>query len=176
MNVNTLKTIFGYLKSMLRKFGVLKLESKSIAHIYNYVPISKQLSTSGQPSLLELQKIKEAGFNAVINLAPHNAENSLDNEAAIVNGLGLFYTHIPVDFRNPAEDDFDRFVECMNGLAGSNVWVHCAANMRVSAFVYRYRREILSESDVVALQDLHKIWEPFGAWKSFLDTNRDRSL
>jgi hypothetical protein len=64
-------------------------------------------------------------------------------------------------------------VETMNGLAGSDVWVHCAANMRVSAFVYRYRREILAESDAAALKDLHRVWEPFGVWKSFVDANRE---
>jgi uncharacterized protein (TIGR01244 family) len=172
MNINTLKTTFGYLATMLRRAGLIKFESKSIERIYNYVPISKKLSTSGQPSKSELQKIKEAGFSAVINLAPHNAENSLANEAAIVTGLGLRYIHIPVDFKNPTANDFAKFVEAMSGLAGSDVWVHCAANMRVSAFVYRYRRDVLAESEAVALKDLHRVWEPFGVWKSFVDANR----
>jgi protein tyrosine phosphatase (PTP) superfamily phosphohydrolase (DUF442 family) len=119
--------------------------------------------------------IKTAGFNAVVNLAPHSAENALDNEAQIVADLGLEYIHIPVDFRNPTVDDFARFVAAMNGLAGNEVWVHCAANMRVSAFVYRYRREILGEDDGVALNDLHKVWEPFGVWKSFVYEDRENT-
>lgn len=172
MSINTLKTACGYLATMLRKIGLLKFESKSIEHIYNYVPISNKLSTSGQPSKSELQKIKDAGFSAVINLAPHNAENSLDNETAIVTDLGLTYIHIPVDFRNPTVDDFGKFVEAMNSMAERNVWVHCAANMRVSAFVYKYRREILVESDVTALKDLHRIWKPSGVWKSFVEASR----
>jgi hypothetical protein len=45
--------------------------------------------------------------------------------------------------------------------------------MRVSAFVYKYRREILGESDVTALKDLHRVWEPSGVWKSFVHANRE---
>ena len=173
MGVNTLKTTFGYLATLLRKVGVLKLEGASIERIFNYVPISNNLSTSGQPSASELQKIKDAGFRAIVNLAPHNAENALANEAEIVTDLGLEYVHIPVDFKNPTADDFARFVETMNGFAGNDIWVHCAANMRVSAFVYRYRREILREDEDVALNDLRKVWEPFGVWKSFVNATRE---
>jgi len=169
---NTVKTILGYLATMLRKAGLLKRESRSIEQIYNYVPIAGNLRTSGQPTAAELQMIKAAGFSAVINLAPQNAENSLANEAAIVADLGLAYIHIPVDFKNPTADDFSRFVAAMQGLAGSDVWVHCAANMRVSAFVYRYRREVLGDSDDAARADLHRIWEPFGVWKAFVESTR----
>ena len=51
---------------------------------------------------------------------------------------------------------------------GRKVWVHCAANMRVSAFVYRYRTEVLGESASVAAEDLRRIWEPTGVWRAFL--------
>jgi len=172
-NLKTLKTTAGFLATLLRKAGVLKFEGESIEKIYNYVPISKNLSTSGQPSASDLRKIKAAGFRAVVNLAPHDAENSLANEAQIVTDLGLEYVHIPVDFRNPTAADFGKFVDTMNGLAGQETWVHCAANMRVSAFVYRYRREILLETEQAALADLHKVWEPFGVWRSFLKAPGD---
>ena len=48
------------------------------------------------------------------------------------------------------------------------VWVHCAANMRVSAFMYRYRRDVLGQDPKVLEGDLHRIWEPFGVWKAFV--------
>ncbi len=174
MSINTFKTTIGFLATLLRKVGLVKREGGTIEQIYNYLPISQQLSTSGQPTAAELKKIKEAGFGTIINLAPHNAENSLDNEAAIVTELGLAYIHIPVDFRNPTEDNFASFVDAMNGLAGRDVWVHCAANMRVSAFVYRYRREILAQSDAAARKDLRKIWEPVGVWKSFVNAGWEK--
>jgi uncharacterized protein (TIGR01244 family) len=165
----TIKTIIGYVLTLLRRAGVVAVESKSIEDIFNYVPISSDLRTSGQPSESDLQKIKAAGFQAVVNLAPHNGENSLKNEAKAVAALGLEYIHIPVDFRNPTAKDFTKFVEAINALRGQRVWVHCAANMRVSAFIYKYRREVLLESDAPARNDLLKIWEPSGIWKSFIN-------
>jgi len=56
----------------------------------------------------------------------------------------------------------------LNPPASEKTWVHCAANMRVSAFMYKYRCEILNENAVKAKVDLEKIWEPFGAWKNFI--------
>jgi hypothetical protein len=85
MSINTLKTTIGFLATMLRKAGLIKLEGDTIEQIYNYLPISQQLCTSGQPTAAELQKIKDAGFGTIINLAPHNAENSLADEVAVVS-------------------------------------------------------------------------------------------
>jgi uncharacterized protein (TIGR01244 family) len=166
----TIKTAIGYLATLLRRMGVISFDSRSIEGIFNYVQISKDLSTSGQPSESDLHKIKDAGFRAIINLAPHNAENSLKDEAATVAALGLAYIHIPVDFRKPKAEDFVEFVTAMSAYHRQRVWVHCAANMRVSAFIYKYRREVLRENDDVALHDLHRIWEPNEKWKAFIDT------
>ncbi len=138
MALNTVKTTFGFLATLLRKVGILRWDSQFLEHIYNYVPISEMVSTSGQPSEADLRLIKNAGFRTIVNLAPHNAENSLPDEQQSVDNLGLGYIHIPVDFKNPTDADFEKFVEVMQGLDGSKVWVHCAANMRVSAFIYRY--------------------------------------
>jgi hypothetical protein len=48
------------------------------------------------------------------------------------------------------------------------VFVHCAANMRVSAFMFLYRvlhREVpISE----ARRDLHAVWEPDEVWSRFI--------
>jgi hypothetical protein len=37
------------------------------------------------------------------------------------------------------------------------IWLHYAANMRVSAFLLRYRRDVLKESTATAKLDLDKI-------------------
>jgi hypothetical protein len=97
----------------------------------------------------------------VINLLPDNTENYLGNEAALVETLGMTYIHIPVDF--------DRFVDCMQSTSTQKGWVHCAANARVSAFIYRYRRNVLGDNVQSARQALNTIWQPFGVWKTFID-------
>ena len=48
------------------------------------------------------------------------------------------------------------------------VWLHCAANMRVSAFVYCYRCAVLKQDPELAKKDLSKVWEPIAVWKKFI--------
>lgn len=168
MSLNTLKTTAGYIKSLIGRHTPFSGSASSLDDIYNYLPIDARVCTSGQRTEKQLSLIKSAGFEHLINLAPHNAENALTNEAQLLADLGIEYTHIPVDFQNPTDQDFDEFVNAMSRLADYPVWIHCAANMRVSAFMFRYRCGVLGETPEIASKDLHRIWKPFGAWKGFL--------
>ena len=165
---NTFKTLIGFLVTMIRKYTPLKLSKDTLEGIYNYHYISDTITTSGQPTEEQFELIKDAGYQSVINLAPHNVENSLADENALLNELGLEYIHIPVDFKNPTNEDFQEFVVSMKYSSTEMTWVHCAANMRVSAFMYRYRCEVLREDIAVAKLDLENIWKPFGVWKEFV--------
>ena len=136
--------------------------------IFNYQKIDDQLSTSGQPSEGEFELIKGAGFQTVINLAPHDAENSLRDEAGLLRNLSLDYIHIPVDFFKPNETDFSTFRTVMDNHRAEKVWVHCAANMRVSAFLFRYRTEKIGVDRSLKKHELNRIWEPFDFWKPFM--------
>ena len=78
----------------------------------------------------------------MINLALHSHEKALPDEAGSVAALGMTYVHIPVDFQNPTERDFAGFVTAMQAAQTAPVHVHCIANYRVSAFFYRYRRDV----------------------------------
>lgn len=151
------------------KYLPLRSKADCLDDIYNYLPVSDTISTSGQPTQAQFALVQAAGFHHVVNLAPHDAENAIADEPGVLSGLGIKYTHIPVNFAEPTDADFEDFVTRMQALEGEKVWVHCAANMRVSAFIYRYRREILGVADQVARRDLNQIWEPFGVWKGFVD-------
>lgn len=166
---NTLKTTWGYLLTLARRMIPVGLQRKSLPAIYNYLPISENLSTSGQPTEKQLAEIVDAGFKTVINLAPANAENALPDEAGSLQSLGATYIHIPVDFKRPSEADFERFTQALEAHNDQKLWVHCAANMRVSAFIYRYRCELAGEDPSIASGDLHKIWTPFGVWRKFIE-------
>ena len=168
MKLATIRTIFGYLASLGRKLGPLDLGGTEIDDIYNYRQISEQISTSGQPTEKQFEAIKAAGFETVINLAPHSAENALPDEAGTLADLSMTYIHIPVDFKAPKWEDFEEFALTLRNLGDAPVWVHCAANMRVSAFIYLYRTAIFGEDAEAAEKDLHAIWEPFGVWKEFI--------
>lgn len=158
----------GYLGTLIRKKSPFDVSRNSLQNIYNYLPINEHLSTSGQPTENQFAAIRDAGFNTVVNLAPHHAENALPDETATLQALGMTYIHIPVDFKDPTDEDFSQFAQVMQEHAGTPIWVHCAANMRVSAFVYRYRCSELGESRDKARADIDKIWEPFGVWRRFL--------
>ncbi len=165
---STIKTVFGFLATLITRYTPIDLSRKSLEGVFNYLPISESIITSGQPTDMQFELVKEAGFLKVINLAPHTAENALPDEAATLASLGMDYTHIPVDFQNPTEANFEEFCAAMEEIDPAPVLVHCAANMRVSAFMYRYRAEVLGENPRQLEVDLHKIWEPFGVWKVFV--------
>lgn len=169
MASNTVRTVLGFLRAALVRQLPLLASKPSLPDIYNYVEIEGLFPTSGQPSEAELGLICDAGYTKVVNLAPTSVlENSVVAEAEILGARGVQYVHMPVDFKDPTNADFDRFVAELDASDGERLWVHCAANMRVSAFVYRYRVAVRGESPERAGADLAKIWAPFGAWQRFL--------
>lgn len=175
MKINTLKTTLGYLRSLSEKYSGISFKRKSLNSIYNYHRILGDdwaLHTSGQPTESQFEVIKSLGIKTVINLAPASAENALSDEQRTVTQLGLKYVHLPVDFKRPTDDDFRSFVELMRSNDVGKLWVHCAANMRVSAFVYRYRCVELGHNSELAKKDLDAIWEPFGVWRKFVAKTR----
>jgi len=159
---------------MLRKLTGVGLRANRLDAVYNYRKISDRLHTSGQPSAGQFSAIRDAGFKHIVNLAPHGTENALADEAAVLSALGLEYFHIPVDFNNPTEEDFAQFVAILQAQENQPLWVHCAANMRVSVFIYRYRRDILKEAEELIRKDLNAIWEPFGVWRKFLGFSKKK--
>jgi uncharacterized protein (TIGR01244 family) len=136
--------------------------------ILNWRRLSPTLTSSGQPSEAQLAEIAALGISEVINLGPHEHVKALPDEAASIATLGMRYTYIPVDFAAPTEDDYAAFVAAMGEVeaAGRTVHVHCIVNARVSAFLYRYRRDAIGEE--AARSELNSVWEPAGVWAAFI--------
>jgi protein tyrosine phosphatase (PTP) superfamily phosphohydrolase (DUF442 family) len=110
-----------------------------LQNIYNFVQISDKLATAGQPRAEQLQVIKDAGYEIVINLANLDTKYDLPNEDELVKGLGMDYVHIPVVWSSPEPEDLHQFFATMDANSDKKVFVHCIANMRVSAFTMLYR-------------------------------------
>lgn len=148
----------------------MKTPPSSLSEIYHFQAIGERLGTAGQPTGPQFQAIRQAGFEAVINLALPTSDNALADEGSIVTGLGMSYVHIPVDFNAPTSQDFRAFSRVMRAFEDRPVFVHCAANMRVSAFVFLYR--VLQEgvSATEAERDLHAIWQPDEVWSRFIQS------
>ena len=137
--------------------------------ILNYYQLTEKIASSGQPTERQLDDIAENKYDAVINLAMPDHENSLDNEGSIVTSHGMIYIHIPVPFDAPNESHFSIFSGCMDSLERKKVWVHCIVNARVSAFLYRYlqtnRGLSVEESTTPLLEKWHpqmdEVWQTF---------------
>ena len=110
-----------------------------LEHIRNFLRIDDGLATSGMPQPDDFTALRQAGFDVVINLALPTSDNALPNEGELVSAQGMTYVHIPVKFDAPQPADFDRFTRVLAACAGQKVFVHCAANKRVSAFVFLHR-------------------------------------
>jgi protein tyrosine phosphatase (PTP) superfamily phosphohydrolase (DUF442 family) len=140
-----------------------------LADIFNFLQISELIATAGQPTAPQFQAVKEAGYSIVINLAPGNHENALPQEQNVVEALNMTYVHIPVAFDQPTVADFDRFCQVLQERPGQSVFVHCAANLRVSSFMYLYRRIYQGISPEQAQSDLAQLWVPNPIWQEFID-------
>lgn len=143
---------------------------KGIEDILNYRYISDKLATSGQPNAAELELISQAGYKTILNLAPPNASNALPEEQAIATGLGMNYINIPVVWDNPTMADFNQFCDVMDNHKDKPIFVHCAMNMRVSAFMYLYRHLKMGVPASEAYSAMKTIWEPNATWQQFIET------
>ena len=139
--------------------------SDVLAHVKNLRRISPDLATSGQPSESDLAIIASEGFDVVINLALHdNPTYSLKDEPGTVESLGMEYVHIPVQWENPTKQDLASFCHAMSRCQGRKVWVHCAANMRVTAFMGLYLANVVGRSHTEAFALMQSVWTANPSW------------
>lgn len=144
----------------------------AIDEIKNYVALSDELATGGQPTEEQLRLLAQAGFETVINLGLLDPRYCLADEAGLVRSLGMTYHHIPVDFQVPEWKDFRQFLELMDKSEGRKVFVHCARNYRVSCFIALYGQARLGWSLDQARAHIGRVWEPNEIWARFLDASR----
>lgn len=134
--------------------------------IKNFLAISDDLGTAGQPRAEQFADIAEAGYEVVVNI---DAATAVPNEDELVTSQGLAFIHIPVIWTAPKQSDLDLVFDVLDMLKGKRVFLHCAANARVSAFVYLYRVARLGADPAEAKQKMNLLWEPHGVWKEFVD-------
>lgn len=140
-----------------------------LASIRHYHRVDATLATAGQPTAAELAAVAAAGFRTVINLALPTSPGALADEAGVVRALGLEYVAIPVDFASPQPAEFRRFCAALESRAGQPVFVHCALNCRVSAFLAAHRVLRQGWTREAALAGLCQRWKPDPVWSAFLE-------
>ena len=121
--------------------------------------LDRRITTSGALRAEDLPALAALGVRQVINLALADHPEALAGEAEQLDRLGIGYTHVPVPFDAPDEAHFAAFRTALEADDGP-VHVHCIMNWRVSAFFYRYHREVrgMAEDEAAALL-IHQ-WDP----------------
>jgi uncharacterized protein (TIGR01244 family) len=142
------------------------MDEHTLGEIRDYIQLSERLATAGQPTKDELAAVAQAGYETVINLDVNDSLSALDDEAGLVRSLGMEYVHIPVVWQAPTRADLERFFEAMDARQGQKLFVHCAANRRVSVFIALYRIlklgwEVQEARRWTFLDTMPEVWQAF---------------
>jgi protein tyrosine phosphatase (PTP) superfamily phosphohydrolase (DUF442 family) len=140
----------------------------NLCEIYRFRAIGEKLGTAGQPTESQFRTIQDCGFKTVVNLALTTSDNAISNEGEAVTDLRMSYVHIPVNFEAPTSYNFKVFCRVMGAFGNGPMFVHCAANLRVSAFVFLYRVIFQDVPIAESEPDLHAIWQPDEVWSQFI--------
>jgi len=127
------------------------------------------LWSSGQLSEADIARLPAMEIDVVINLALPSSSNALPNEAECVTREGICYIQIPVEWEQPEYAQLLQFFGILQAFEGQRIWVHCAKNMRVSVFIYLYRRLCLNHSEEEAVYPMRKVWVPDRIWQTFIE-------
>jgi protein tyrosine phosphatase (PTP) superfamily phosphohydrolase (DUF442 family) len=138
--------------------------------ILNFVQLTDSVGTAGQPTAEQFADIAAAGYVAVVNLAVPDSHNAVANEGSLVTATGMVYVNIPVKWEAPTLADLQRFIRTMRVFEGEHVFVHCAMNMRVSAFMYHYLTVEKGLPPERARSPILEKWTPKmdAVWQAFL--------
>lgn len=162
-------------------FGLRSLEAEAqyasaaeaeqdVAEVFNYLKYNDQLTSAGQVAYDQMTALRDAGYDMVVNLATvSESGNAL--EGYLVAEQGISYINIPVVWQSPTINDVQLFFDIMQAAGDRKVFVHCAANMRASAFVYLYRTLVLDVDESEARADMETIWDPAGSdvWNGLIE-------
>ncbi len=140
-------------------------------NILNFYQATETIATGGQPTISQLTEIAEANYSLIINLAMSDSDNAISEEGNIVSSLGMEYIHIPVPFEAPNANHLKLFFSVMDSFENQKIFVHCAINARVSAFMHQYLTLKKGVSPDQASSPILIKWLPTmdNSWKSILD-------
>jgi protein tyrosine phosphatase (PTP) superfamily phosphohydrolase (DUF442 family) len=141
--------------------------------IYNFLPLTEKLFSSGMPTADQMAEVSKSGVELVINLAMPTSERALPNETDLVKSLGMKYIGIPVEWEKPTRQNLEDFMNAMDANKENRILVHCQANYRATGFIALYRILQLGWNQENALKDLRRIWNPddYPVWKKFMEEN-----
>ncbi|RPJ86865.1 MAG: hypothetical protein EHM18_04045 [Acidobacteria bacterium] len=106
----------------------------------NFLRINEEFCTAGQPSLQDLERLKEQGIVGIVNLRrPEENPTEQAQEREKAQQLGLKYFSIPVNGANPSPEQAEEFMKIVAEKENRPLFIHCAAANRVGGFWFIYR-------------------------------------
>lgn len=95
----------------------------------------------------------------------------------MVEGLGMQYISIPVDWNLPSTDKLKEFMDAMDTNKDKKIHVHCEVNFRSSAFIALYRILRLGWGPDEAIAGMGSIWDEktYPTWKTFIDSEINKN-
>jgi len=137
-------------------------------NIFNFYQLSDNIATAGQPTIDELGKVVESGYEIIINTAANDYDTVIPNEGEIIQSLGIPYINIPVILKSPKFEQYYLFRDLMKFFEGKKTFLHCAKNIRVSAFCYLYFSVEKGWEEEKAKTPIFKAWQPDDVWIDFI--------
>ena len=107
--------------------------AQELPPIRNFLQVTPEFCTGGQPRLEHFAKLKADGVKAVLNLRQPSEHRAADEKAA-AEQAGLKYFNIPVAFGTPTDAMADEFLKITDDPANRPMFIHCTAAIRVGAF------------------------------------------
>ena len=137
--------------------------------LLNFHQITPRIGTAGHPKATDFPSIAAEGYDVVINLAMHDADDAIAEEGSLVSKAGMSYFHLPVPWEAPTADHLKTFIGIMDALEDKKILVHCQVNARVSAFMLKYLT-FKGVAETEATTPLMEKWLPQmdDNWKAFL--------
>ena len=130
--------------------------SSDLQSIRNFLRVSPEFCTGGQPRVEHFDTLKAEGVKAVLNLR-QPGEHRAEEEQEAVKKAGLKYFNIPVNYQNPTTANADEFLRITDDPANRPMFIHCTAAIRVGAFwmIRRVLRDGLTVD--AALEEARKV-------------------
>ena len=135
--------------------------------VMNYHRVDDRLVTGGHLLDGGAAALSDQGVNVVIDLRDVSPLEERERFA----DQGIEWINVPVKWRDPTREDFERFADVMRDYQDDQVLVQCAANYRASAMTYLYRVVVDKVPDHEAMEDVKVVWDPNDndTWREFID-------
>jgi uncharacterized protein (TIGR01244 family) len=107
--------------------------AQELPPIRNFLQVTPEFCTGGQPRVEHFAKLKADGVKAVVNLR-QPGEHRAEEEQTAVKQAGLRYFNIPVSVSDPKDEQVAEFLTLTDDASNRPMFIHCTAAVRVGAF------------------------------------------